>query len=210
MDIPKILGFAVLVLVVSRGLAADEGAGEAPLRFGAEILYSTPRKDFQSATTKAGVGLGLFAENDLGSGNAFQTRFDYIRYPQINSPGSGLSDFTGPNPLTLSMSSASVAVDLRHHLPTSGLEPFFLQAGVLFIRYEFQTSAAPDSAPSPQGVNPAPTVPRAKDMTPFKLGFDLGLGYTIAPDWAITVRYTSMTSASTTFATLDALFSYRF
>jgi hypothetical protein len=210
MAIAKILGLAALVLGVSRHLAAEEGAGPAPLRFGAEILYSTPRKDFQSATTKAGVGLGLFAENDLGSGNAFQTRFDYVRYPQINSPGTGLSDFTGPSPLTLSMSSASVAVDLRHHLPTAGLEPVFVQAGILFIRYEFQTSTAPDTGPDAQGVNPAPTLPRAKDSTPFKMGFDLGLGYNLTPDWALTVRYTSMTSASTTFATLDALVSHRF
>lgn len=182
---------------------------EGPTRYGIQVLVATPRQDFQAAGSRTGFGLGLFAEAELAPGTVAQTRFDFIRYPQSNRPDTRfLPPEVGTGGLSLASNAVALGVDLRHYLGRLGLQRAFILAGVMGMRYEFQTSDAV-VVPGPQG-QPVATAVRAKDATPFQLGLAVGLGCDIDRNWAVTLRYTSMSYEGSSLATLEGGLSYRF
>jgi hypothetical protein len=200
------IGLAALAGACCLGpvVRAAEGEGPAPYRWGVELLAAMPRQDFKGIDSRTGLGLGVFAENQLGSGVTLQTRFEFIRFPQTNSPqAAGIASWTAPDPLTLSADSAALGVDLRKGLALPGLPGAFVLAGLHIARYEFETSAASDVATG-SGLY------RYKDKTPFQLGFELGIGTSFSPDWALALRYTTVTIQSNSFATVETSLSYRF
>ena len=200
---------ATLVVVSSPALAADEEPQDEPLHFGIQLLAALPSQDLKAANRNAGIGLGVFAEAEVGPGTIAQTRLDFIRYPQTNRPGAGvLPDYVPAGALTLSGSSAALGVDFRHALPQPALEGAFLLAGVMGIRYEFQTSDA-EVAAGPNG-EPVTRIVRTKQNTSTRLGLALGAGCSFTPHWTLTLRYTYLGVDSTSLATLETGLSYRY
>ena len=55
---------------------------------------SLRRKLTRDLTGRTGLGVGVFAESELGSGTILQTRVDYLQYPQTNQPQAGASLLT--------------------------------------------------------------------------------------------------------------------
>jgi hypothetical protein len=186
-----------------RALRAAEGVGPA-FRYGVQLLGAAPAQDFKNLDNRVGVGAGLFAENNLGSGVVIQSRLDYVSYSQYNQPAAGgIARYTIANPLTLSSDTLSVGVDLHKHLGLGEQDGWFVLAGASAIRFEFQTSGAVT-----QGANTV--VARYKDKTPLTLGLDAGFGYAFNPAWSLALRYTTASLDGTTLATVETGLSYRF
>ena len=148
-------------------------------------------------------------EAELAPGTLAQTRFDYLRFPQSNRPDTRfLPPEVGAGGLTLASNAVALGVDVRHYLARLGLERVFILAGVMGIRYEFQTSDAV-VVPGPGG-QPVATTVRAKDATPIQLGLAAGLGCDLGRGWAVTLRYTTMSYEGASLATLESGLSWRF
>lgn len=206
MSIARWFGLAALAWAWFPGpaLRADEGEGPPPYRYGIRFTAAMPQQDLKSIDNRTGLGLGLFAENDLGSGMVVQARVDYLRYPQANQPSAGsIADLTLPNPLTVSTDSVAVGVDVQKHLLLGGQQDLFLLVGIAGYRYEFQTSAV-----TQQGS--AAVLTRSKDKSEITAGVDVGIGYSFAPDWALTLRYTTVAISHANLATFETGLSYRF
>ncbi|MDR3670513.1 MAG: outer membrane beta-barrel protein [Holophaga sp.] len=190
-------------------LACACGAAESedPYRYGIRITSSSPAQDFRDISSRTGFGGGLFVETPVGSGWVAQTRLDYISYPQTNRPTAAMiARYTSANPITLSIDSAALGVDLRHPLP--GLKGFYGLIGMTAIRYEFQSSSVSNLID--QNGIPIPGVIRYKDKTSFKLGLAVGVGFEIYRGLALSERFTTANILGTTFGTLETSLSYRF
>lgn len=201
----KRLGWMLMVLAC--GCGAAEPGGPVPYRYGIRLELAAPGQDFRDISSRTGFGGGLFVEAPVGSGWIAQTRFDYISFPQTNQPhAASISQYTTVNPLTLSMDSAALGVDLRHPVP--GLKGFYGLVGATGIRYEFQSSSARTQID--QNGIPIPGIIRYKDRTSVKLGLALGLGFELYRGLALSERYTTVNIFGTTFAALETSLSYRF
>jgi opacity protein-like surface antigen len=195
---------ALAVLAGACSLAASEGEGPEPFRYGVQVLAALPRQDLKALDSRTGLGAGLFAENDLGAGLVVQSRIDFFRFPQTSQPNvSSIGSRAADGALTLSANSLAVGVDVHKHLAIAGLESGFVLAGVTCARYEFQTSAAVET-------DSGTVIQRFKDKTPFKLGLAVGIGYDFNATWSLALRYTSVSTDNTTFATFETGLSYRF
>jgi len=209
MTIPRQAGWTLLALACACGRAADlEDA--APLRCGVRLTTCSPRQDFRSIISRTGLGGGVFVESPAGSGWIAQTRFDYLRIPQTDRPDATLIPaYSTPDPITLSVDSASLGVDLRHPVAEAG--PFARVsglAGAALIRYEFQTSSA-NTAVDQNGI-PIRGIIRYKDKTSVKIGLAVGVSVDLWRGLALAGRYTTVNIDGVTFATLETSISCRF
>ena len=208
MPIAKRLG-GTLAALACAGLPALSAAPDSPGRCGFTLLAGLPRQDFRDLTGRTGLGVGVFAESELGSGTILQTRVDYLQYPQTNQPQAGaIAAYTVPGPRTLAANSVALGVDLRHPLPLPGLERGFALAGVLAIRYEFDTSGL--NTLTDQNGLPIGGIRRYKDKTPFRLGLAVGLGFELYRGMTLTERYTAVNINGATLATFETGLSFRF
>jgi len=209
MKISKKFGWALFVLAGAWVHAADPD-DPPPLRYGVRITASSPRQDFRQIISRTGLGGGVFVEAPAGSGWIAQTRLDYIRFPQTNRPDTTLIPaYSTPGPITLNVDSASLGLDLRHALADSG--PFARVcglAGVTFIRYEFQTSAA--NIQIDQNGIPIPGIVRYKDKTSVKIGLAVGAGVELCRGLDLSARFTTVDIFGVTFGALETSLSYRF
>ena len=204
---PIHLGWMVAALSCScmPALTASSLDDSSVYRYGIRGTLALPRQDFWDISGRTGYGAGVFAETDLGSDWTAQTRFDYISYPQTNDPNYAVANTPA---LTLSVDSASVGVDLRHPLAFAGLDRFYLLAGAMGVRYEFEASI-PSTQVDQNGL-PILGFKRYKDKTSFKLGLAVGLGCELCRGLALTERYTTFDVNGLTLATLETSLSYRF
>jgi opacity protein-like surface antigen len=188
--------------------AAELGSPEA-CRYGVRLLTASPRQDFRGITGRTGLGVGVFADAELGAGTVLETRVDFLDYPQTNQPKAApIAAYTVHNPISLVANSVAVGLDLRHALPFDGMRRFYALGGLMAIRYEFGSSGAGNLVDA-NGI-PLPGITRRKDRTSVKMGLALGLGVEITGNLALTGRYTTVNIDGTTFATLETGLSYRF
>ena len=206
----KVLGLALLCLGLGGPfLAAEDPNAPEVYRYGLRLLAALPRQDFHEIIGRTGLGVGLSMETELSPGTVLETRFDYLRYPQDNHPGSGaIPAPAAANAAILLVNSAAIGVDLRHSLPVAGLRRIFGSLGVMGIRYEFDSSGA-STALDQNGV-PVSAIRRVKAKTPFKLGLAVGLGVDLTRNLALAERFTSVNLDGTTLGTLETSLSYRF
>jgi hypothetical protein len=207
------LGFLLCALALAPTLAAkDPEPDPVPdpvTHYGVRLTAALPRQDFQQLTGRTGLGLGLFAETQCAPGTLVQSRLDYISYPQTNAPGrSGASGYIPAAPLTLSVDSLSCGFDVRHDLPYRALKSAYLMAGVMAVRYEFQSSAA-GILEAPDGT-PSIGIIRYKSKNSLKLGWALGLGYELDDHWSLSERYTTVDIDGITLAAWETSLNYRF
>jgi len=209
MKISKKIGWALFVLAGAWAHAADP-ADAAPLQYGMRIISASPRQDFRQVISRTGFCAGVFVETPTGAGWIAQTRLDYIRFPQTNSPDTTLIPrYSTPDPITLNVDSASLGVDFRHALADSGLfARVYGLAGAMLIRYEFQTSAA--NTQIDQNGIPIPAIVRYKDKTSVKIGLAVGAGIELYQGLALSARFTTVDIFGVTFGTLETSLSYRF
>jgi len=203
------LGWRVVALawVCGSALTAVELEGPHTYRYGLRLSAATPRQDFRDISASTGLGGGLFAESEVSPFTTLQTRFDYIAFPQNNRPnGAGIPAWTAPNPITLSANSTALGIEVRHAY--SGIPWFSLTAGLMGIRYEFDTSAA--STLIDQNGLPVTGITRVKRKTPVKLGLSVGVAFEPFRGLVLAERFTTASIEGTTFATLEASLSYRF
>jgi hypothetical protein len=179
------------------------------LKFGVQVFTASPRVDLKALTSRPGVGAGLFAEQAYSKYSVIQTRLDYISYGKgtPNASASGLSLPIPSTPQTLSANAVSLGVDLKQFLPLSNRQSLFALVGLNGTRYEFKTTGG--TSFDSDG-NPLPGMLPAKDKTPVKLGFALGVGYEYANTWALTVRYTFTPSNNVMLSAIETGISARF
>jgi len=204
--LPRCLGWSFLALASASGplLGAAEGEGPEPVRYGFRILGAKPVQDFKLIEPSAGVGLGLFADQELGPSLRLQTRADYLRYPETaRASVASIGAYALPNTRTLAADSVAVGADLQRRLSPAGPDGCYVLAGLFAARFEFRTEVP---------TSPAANAPTSlyKEKTKFKLGGALGVGYDFGEHLGVALRYTAGSYDGVTLATLEGSFSYRF
>jgi hypothetical protein len=181
-----------------------------PWQYGIRVLAASPRQDFRNLVHRTGLGAGLFVETEVGSGWIAQTRFDYVDYPQVANPGtSAITPYAPAAPLRLNVNAASLGADLRHPLPFEGWAGrFYGQAGLMGIRYEYETASA--NTVLDQYGNPLPGVVRTKNKTSVKVGMDVGVGVEIVRGLDLAERFTTVNIDGFTLGNWETSLSYRF
>ena len=205
------LGFLLCALApwLTAQAAEDPDPRPTPIHYGVRLLAAYPGQDFRQINSRTGLGAGLFAETQWTPATLVQTRLDYLRYPQTNSPGDpGISSYLPDRPLTLSADSVACGFDVRHDLSQRSRNRVFLLGGVMAIRYEFQSSAL-GTLKDQNGIESAGIV-RFKSKTSLKLGLAAGFGCAFDSHWTLAERFTTIDIDGVTLATAETALSYRF
>ena len=180
-------------------LLADEP--DTTTHVGLQLNLATPRQDLHDATTKTGVGGGLFFEKDLDPTWSVRTRFDYTPFGQGKATVTPqLAGYIPGTATQVSVDQTSLGAEVRLH-PRTLMGAFFL-FGASGTRMEFRSLG-----PDPAGVLP---VLETKEKTSFKLGLSFGVGYQILPACSLTFRYATFEEDGTIFATSELGLGYRF
>jgi len=194
-------------------MRTDEERERGTWHYGLQLLGSSPRQDFREITSRTGYGLGVLVENDLGHGWRVQSRFDYIRFPQVNGTyigefAPGVMGLTATD-LTLSANSVDVGADVHYHLPYPSLGRCFLLAGLMGIRYEFSYTLA-TSTTDPVTQQATARIQGNKYKTNLKLGADVGVGFDLSRNFTLAGRCTYIDIDGTTYVTYETDLSVRF
>lgn len=180
-----------------------------PLRFGVTLLAGFPASDLRTVDPHTGLGAGLFAESLPANGLVLQTRIDYLSFAQHDNPDvSSIPDLALPDSLTVSATLFDLGVEVRQDLPWRPVHRFFVLAGLLATRYEFQTSAA-SQVVDQNGLSQQAIV-RGNQHTQITGGLALGAGLHLGPDWTVDVRYTTTRSNGANLTTWQTGLGVRF
>jgi len=190
----------LVLLALPSCLSAIEPQPE--VHFGIQASLATPRLDFRELTSKPGLGLGLFFEQDLDNGWSARARFDYANFKEDTGLTSQrAAGLVAPATFRVAANQAFLGADV-HKRPFSGpFDKFFLLGSLGGFRTEFETAAL--------GAQPG-VILRDKEKTSLKLGYALGAGWQFAVPFSATVRYTSVKLDNLDLATLEFGLGWRF
>jgi hypothetical protein len=199
----KFLISSAALVLSAQGIQAQS----QDLRFGVQLLLSSPSSDLRKVSNKESLGGALTLDWQVSEGHVLRPRVEFISYPEKTSTYSyswGLTTYSGSS----SSSAESVGVGLDYVYYFAGKpQGWHLDGGVENLRYKFSGSAT-DTILGPAG-GPTTFTGQA-DAARTKLGFALGVGYDFNRAWGVGLRFTSVSIENARFEAYNFGASYRF
>ncbi|MBI4912029.1 MAG: outer membrane beta-barrel protein [Acidobacteria bacterium] len=194
---------AIFLLAAAQAPAAD-------LRFGVEVLASTPSADLRRIDSREGLGAGLTLDWPIAGPHALRTRIEYISHPKQGFAYEA-SHWTPNGPIVfiqtgdLSIEQFGWGLDYLYY-PAGRPEGWHLDAGFQLFRYTASVKATEVFfiAGTPR------SEAYSKDESRNRVGCMVGFGYDFGRSWRAGLRFTSAQVEETRLNAYTAVVGYRF